>query len=143
MRRVLAVLACACAITWLAACSSESPATAGDYCHMVSQNLQQLNAPAIGDPATVDATSKLYRDISNAAPLAVKKEWQTMTSLVATAATVDPNNPASVRQVADMARQSQQAASTISDYTTRVCGVTIVTPTTTTIAPTTTSTTTP
>lgn len=141
MRRVVTVLVCA--ITPLAACSSESPATAGDYCHMVSQNLQQLNAPAIGDPTSVDATSKLYREITNAAPLAVQKEWQTMTSLVETAATVDPNNAASVQQVADMARQSQHAASTISDYTTRVCGVTIVTPTTTTIAPTTSTTTTP
>lgn len=143
MRRVVMALSGVAAIAAFTACSSEAPATAGDYCHLVSQNLQQLNAPTIGDPAGIDTTAKLYRDITAAAPLAVQKEWQTMTSLVETAGTVDPNNPASVQQVADMARQSQQAASTISDYTTRVCGVTIVTPTTTTIAPTTTSTSTP
>jgi hypothetical protein len=124
---LLAVAGC-CAVT---ACSSDAPPTAGQYCATVTSNLQQLNAPAIVDAAGIEATTQLYRTISSLAPLAVQKEWETMTSNVETAATVDPKDPASLQRVADGARSSQQAASTISDYTTKVCGVTIVTPTTT------------
>jgi hypothetical protein len=97
----------------------------------VASNLQQLNAPAIVDAAGIEATTQLYRTITSIAPLAVQREWETMTSNVETAATVDPKDPASLQRVADGARSSQQAASTIPDYTTKVCGVTIVTPTTT------------
>ena len=124
---LLAVTGC-CAVT---ACSSDAPPTAGQYCATVASSLQQLNAPAIVDAAGIEATTNLYRTITSIAPLAVQKEWETMTSNVQTAATVDPNDPASVQRVADMARSSQQAASRISDYTTKICGVTIVTPTTT------------
>jgi len=124
---LLAVAGC-CAVT---ACSSDAAPTAGQYCATVASSLQQLNAPAIVDAAGIEATTNLYRTITSIAPLAVQKEWETMTSNVQTAATVDPNDPASVQRVADMARSSQQAASTISDYTTKICGVTIVTPTTT------------
>jgi hypothetical protein len=124
---VLAVAGC-CAVT---ACSGKAPGTAGQYCATVTSSLQQLNAPAIVDAAGIEATTKLYRSITSIAPLAVQKEWETMTSNVETAATVDPTDPASVQRLADMTRSSQQAASTISDYTAKVCGVTIVTPTTT------------
>jgi hypothetical protein len=115
----------------MTACSSEAPATAGDYCATISSNLQQLNAPAIVDAAGIQATADMYRSITSIAPLAVQKEWETMTSNVEAAAAVDPNDPASVQRVADMARSSQQAASSISDYTSKICGVTIATPTTT------------
>jgi hypothetical protein len=124
---VLAVVA-GCAMT---ACSSDAPPTAGDYCATISSNLQELNAPSIVNAAGIQATSDLYRTITSVAPLAVQKEWQTMTSNVEAAAAVDPNDPASVQRIADMARSSQQAASSISDYTAKICGVTIVTPTTT------------
>ena len=130
MRNVvwIAVVAC-CAV---AACSSDNPpATDGQYCATVSANLDQLNAPAIADSTGIDQTAQLYRTITSIAPLAVQKEWQTMTSTVEAAAGVDPNDPASVQRIADMARSSQQAASSISDYTSKVCGLTIGTPTTT------------
>ena len=58
--------------------------------------------------AGIEATSKLYRSITSIAPLAVQKEWETMTSNVEAAATVDPTDPASVQKVADMTRSSQQ-----------------------------------
>lgn len=131
---MLAVVTC-----WpLIACGGgEPPATAGQYCATVSASLAQLTAPAIVDSAGIDATTELYRSITSIAPLAVQKEWQTMTSNVEVAATVDPNDPASVQRVADMARASQHAASSISDYTAKVCGVTLGTtiPPVTTIAP--------
>ena len=128
--RIVALLAVAgcCALT---GCAGKAPATAGDYCAMVTTNLTQLNAPAIVDAAGIQTTSDLYRSITSVAPLAVQKEWETMTSNIGAASTVDPNDPASVQRLTDMVRSSQHAASTISDYTTKICGVTIVTPTTT------------
>ncbi len=118
---MLAAAVTCCAVT---ACASDAPpATDGQYCATVSASLDQLTAPAIADTAAVEATSKLYRSITSIAPLAVQKEWETMTSNVEAAATVDPNDPASAQKVADMARSSQHAASAIIDYTSKVCGV--------------------
>lgn len=116
----------------VAACSSDTaPATDGQYCATINASLEQLNAPAVVDTAGIEATSKLYRSITSIAPLAVQKEWETMTSNIEAAATVDPNDPASLQHVADMARSSQHAATSISDYTSKLCGVAVGTPPTT------------
>jgi hypothetical protein len=124
---ILAVAACCC----FASCSSDAPpATDEQYCAAVSDNLEQLNAPNIVDAAGIEATSKLYRTITSIAPLAVQPEWATMTSNVEVAASIDLTDPASTQRVADMARSSQHAASAISDYTSRLCGVAIGTTTT-------------
>ena len=130
MRNVvtLAAVIC-CAVT---ACSSDAPpATDGQYCATVSASLAQLTAPAIVDSAGIEATSGLYHSITSIAPLAIQKEWETMASNIDVAATVDPSDPASVQKVADMSRSSQNAASAISDYTSKLCGVTLGLPTTT------------
>ncbi len=129
---MLAAAVTCCAVT---ACAGDTPpATDGQYSATVSASLDQLIAPAIADAAGVEATSKLYRSIASIAPLAVQKEWETMTSNVDAAAGVDPNDPASAQKVADMARSSQQAASAIIDYTSKLCGVTLGA-TTTTVPP--------
>lgn len=131
MRNVVVILAVVTS-SCVASCASDAPpATDGQYCATVSASLGQLNAPAIADSAGIEATAELYRSITAIAPLAVQKEWQTMTSNVEAAASVDPSNPESVQQIADMTRSSQHAASTISDYTSKLCGVTIGAPTTT------------
>ena len=115
----------------MAACSSDTPpATDAQYCATVSANLDQLNTPSIVDAAGIDATSNLYRSIASLAPLAVQTEWETMTSNLAAAAAADPKDPASMQKIADMARSSQHAATAIADYTAKVCGVTLATPTT-------------
>ena len=130
MRNVVLVVAVALGV--LTACSSDTPTTTdAQYCAAVSTNLDQLNAPSIVDPVGIDATSKLYQSITAVAPLAVQKEWETMTSVLAAAATADATDPASVQKIADMARSSQHAATAIADYTSKVCGVTLATPTTT------------
>jgi hypothetical protein len=130
VRNVVSLAAVACFA--LTACSSDTaPATDGKYCATVSASLEQLNAPAIADDAGIAETSTLYRTITSIAPLAVQKEWETMTSNVEAAAAVDPSDPASVQKIADMARSSQHAASAITDYTSKLCGVTLGVPTTT------------
>ena len=128
MRNVV-LIALACGV--VAACSSDTPpATDARYCAAISANLAQLNAPSIVDAAGIEATSTLYSSITSIAPLAVQKEWETMTSVLGVAATADPSDPAAVQRVADMARSSQHAATAIAEYTTKVCGVTLATPTT-------------
>ena len=130
MRNVVLIAALACGA--IASCSSDTPAaTDGQYCAAVTASLDQLNAPSIVDAVGVEATAKLYRSITSVAPLAVQKEWETMTSVLAAAAAVDPKDPAAGQKIANMARSSQHAATTIADYTTKVCGVTLATPTTT------------
>jgi hypothetical protein len=130
VRKVVIVVVVACC--GVSACSSDAPpATDGRYCATVSASLEQLNAPAIADSAGIEETSKLYRSITSLAPLAVQKEWETMTSNVEAAAAVDPSDPAAVQKIADMARSSQHAASSISDYTSKLCGVTLGVPPTT------------
>ncbi len=130
MRHVVMLVAVSCCA--LAACSSDNaPATDGQYCATVSANLEQLNAPAIVDSAGIEATAELYRSITSIAPLAVQKEWETMTSNIGVAATVDPNDAAALQRVADTARSSQHAASSISDYTSKLCGMAIGPPPTT------------
>jgi hypothetical protein len=129
--RIVVLLASATLFS-IAACSSDPPAsTNGQYCATVSANLEQINTPAIVNAADVESTANLYRTITSMAPLAVQKEWQTMTSNIEAAAAVDASDPASVQRVADMTRSSQQAAFAISDYTSKLCGVTLGTPTTT------------
>jgi len=128
----IAVLLASATLLSIAACSSDPPAgTNGKYCATVSANLGKINSPAIVDASDVASTTNLYRTITSVAPLAVQKEWATMTSNVEAAAAVNPADPASVQRVADMTRSSQQAAFAISDYTSKLCGVTIGTPTTT------------
>jgi len=127
------LIALACGV--IGSCSSDTPpATDAQYCAAISANLDQLNAPSIVDAAGIEATSTLYRSITDIAPLAVQKEWETVTSNVAAAAALDPNDPAAVQRIADMARSSQHAATAIADYTTKICGVTLATPTTTVAA---------
>ncbi|MEP7203129.1 MAG: hypothetical protein ABI894_10995 [Ilumatobacteraceae bacterium] len=135
MRNVVVMLAVA-TTAFTASCSSDTPpATDEQYCATISTNAQQLSAPAIVDSVGVEATAELYRSITAIAPLAVQSEWQTMTSTVEAAAAIDPSDPAAVQQMADMARSSQHAASTISDYTSKLCGIVIGAPTTTIVAP--------
>jgi hypothetical protein len=48
-----------------------------------------------------------------------------MIEAMETAATVDPNDPESVQEVADTARASEQSANRVIAYTQQRCGLTI------------------
>jgi hypothetical protein len=113
----------------LVACGDDaSVATDGQYCATINANAAQLAAPSIAAAADVDAAVALYRAIRDAAPLAVRKEWDVMVVDIETAATVVPSDPASMQRVADTARASQNAATAVADYTSKVCGVTLGAP---------------
>jgi hypothetical protein len=116
----------AVAMVGLAACGNDTPdRSEGNYCAQVSQHLAELNKPTIATQADIEATLKVWQGIADAAPLAVQAEWATMVANVATAGSVDPNDPASVQKVADSARASQPSADRVIDYTYRKCKVLI------------------
>lgn len=125
-------LACAVLLTAVGACSSDADRSETSYCTTVGASLVQLNGPAIATTADVDATLRLYRRVADSAPLAVEPEWEVLVASLATAATVDAADPASVQRAADTARAAQPAATRISSYTAERCGLQIGNPVATT-----------
>lgn len=122
----------------LAACGSDSAERSEvNYCTQVGKHLVDLNATAIATDSDVSRVLGAWRSVANAAPIAIEAEWSAMVRNVETAATVDPNDPASMQRVADTARESEPAANRVIAYTQRKCGVLIgsVAPTATTLAP--------
>jgi hypothetical protein len=139
---ILAFPAIALAIT---GCSDDpEPRSEGRYCTEVGNHLSALNSPTLAVPADIDAMLDEWRTVAGAAPIAIQQEWDTMMSAMETAATVDPNDTASVQLVADTARASEPAANRVIDYTFTKCNATIgaVTPVVT-VPPTSTPTTQP
>ena len=137
----LAPLLAACGVVAfaLAGCGGDDvERTEANYCSRVSAHASDLNSPALATDADVDRVVGSWRSVAAAAPLAIEPEWATMVVNVETAATVDPNDPASMQRVADTARASEQAANRVIVYTQQTCGVLIgnVAPTATTVAPT-------
>jgi hypothetical protein len=135
------LFACVALASMTYACSSDSQRSEAAYCTAVGRHLDQLNNPAITNEADTDATLGIYREVSNAAPLAVQPEWDTLVASLRTAATVTPGDPASVQLAADTAREAQPAATRISTYTAQRCRLQIgaavptTTPSASTIAP--------
>jgi hypothetical protein len=121
--------------TAIAACGgSADQRSEGRYCTEVGNHLTALNSPSIQTPADIDTTLAAWRTVAQSAPLAIQQEWDTMVKSMETAATVKPNDPASMQKVADTARASEPAANRVIDYTYQKCRVTIgkVTPVVTT-----------
>lgn len=113
----------------LAGCgSSTSQRTDENYCAAVSTHLDELNTPSISTPADVTRTLDLYRSIAKVAPLAVEQEWDVLTLAYETAATVVPNDQASMQTAADTIRASQKSATAIAVYTQRLCNAQIGAP---------------
>ena len=133
-KRALAALALS--IVGLAACGDDpTERSESNYCTQVGNHLSDLNSPVLTAPADIDRVIDSWRTVAKSAPLAVEAEWNTMVNNLETAATVDPNDPASMQRVADSARSSEPAANLILTYTRQKCGADIATatPTNTTV----------
>lgn len=133
-RRLVVAIALAATVA-LAACGDDAPErTEGAYCTEVGNRLTDLNSPVIATADDVEAVLASWREVAARAPLAVEDDWAVVIANMETAATVDPNDPESVQQMADAARQGEPAATRVIAYTYQLCGATIggVTPVTTT-----------
>ncbi len=127
MRKLL--LTSGVALLALAACSDKPQGSEATYCTEVGNARDELISPNIGTQADVDQAVVLYRALRDSAPLAIEAEWDTLVASVETAASVVPNDPASVQLAADTARASQQAATRVNEYTRQLCGVGFTDPT--------------
>jgi hypothetical protein len=134
-----ACVAAAIAVTLVACGSDDGPSgTAEGYCALIEANAAALDAPAIATQFDIDATLALYDAVVEAAPLAVRAEWETLGAALRTAAAVNPGDTASVQAAADAARAAEPAARLVADYTADTCGITLsIAPLPTTSAPTT------
>ena len=121
-----ALVLAAVAGSGLVACSNDaSQRTEAHYCTEVGNHLADLSAPTIATQADIDRVVTAWRTVSAPAPLAVQDEWEAVIVNLETAATVDPNDPASVQRVADTARATEQASNRVISYTQERCGATI------------------
>ncbi|MEO5724637.1 MAG: hypothetical protein ABIQ39_14975 [Ilumatobacteraceae bacterium] len=133
MRRTQSIWLSAAALTallaagGLTACGSSDSSARTDvaYCDAVHRNLAELNSPSIATAVDIDRTVKMYQAVASSAPLAVEKEWDILVLAYQTASTVVPGDPVSMQKAADTIRSSQPAATTVADYTSRLCGATI------------------
>lgn len=104
------------------ACGGDEARPADAYCDKVSANVPAIETPAMATPADVQATLTLYRDIADAAPVAVEPEWRTLVSMFETAATVIPSDAASMARMNDAALSGEPAYTKIKQYTATTCG---------------------
>lgn len=125
--RARAVVVGAVFVTAITACG-EAPRSAERYCGEVQTNLVAIATPNIATSDDITATLDAYRAVAEQAPAAIEPEWQVMISSLETAATVVPNDPASMARVTDAALSSQPAATRIQQYTQQTCGTAIGTP---------------
>ena len=121
----VAVFSFSAAVFAAVGCASNPDRSEGRYCTEVGNGLSALNKPAITTASDIAATLKVWRTVAGSAPIAIAAEWDTMVGAMATAATVNPNDPASMQRVADTARASEPAANRVIDYTYRKCNALI------------------
>jgi hypothetical protein len=120
----------------LAGCSGDEEINSTDaYCQLVDNHLPELTSPSIVDQGDVSAAVTLYRQLADAAPLAIEPEWRVMLASIETAAAADPDDPPSVEDAADAARESQVAANAVLAYTQQHCGLSLGVPGNTTVPP--------
>jgi hypothetical protein len=119
----------------LGACGGEDVDSAEDYCELVDGHLAELTTPTIEDAGDVDVTVGLYRQLADAAPLAIEPEWRVMVASMEAAAAADPADPPSVQAATDAARESQVSANAVIAYTQQQCGLTLGLPGNTTVPP--------
>lgn len=121
--RLLAVVATT--LTLVSACGEDDQRSESAYCGQISNHLADLNSPLIETSLDIGRVLAAWRAVANAAPVAIKPEWNTMVDAMETAITVDTEDPESLQKVADTARASELAGKRVVSYTQERCGITI------------------
>src|SRR4051812_19058166 len=106
MRRslVLAVVA----VAPLAACGPKSQPDAVHFCQQVQSEQAPLTS-GVGSEADIATTVSRYRELGKLAPVAIRQEWEALTSVVEQAATMDLSTPDAGTRLADLAYSSEPA----------------------------------
>lgn len=107
---------------------AEEGRTVAAYCDAVGQRLAMVVSPPLASSADIEVVLDAYRAIVASAPAAIEPEWSTLVTSLETAATVVPDDPASVATATDVALASTPAAIRIQQYTRDSCTIDIGTP---------------
>jgi hypothetical protein len=134
----------AIAVVALTGCRGTSR-TQAQFCDRLRTSAPVLTA-AIASPAVADTVVKEFEDLGKVTPLAVEDDWNALTDLVRTAATMDLADPEAQDALAAKVFASDAAAKNVLAYAKDRCGVDLsgaipdTTGTTSSTAPTTTPT---
>jgi hypothetical protein len=108
----------------LAGCGSDDDG-GGDtqrFCADVAANAAAIVAPPLTE-GDVDSTLDLYRDLADAAPIAIEEEWRDLLLNVETASTVVPDDPESVQRTVAVAYATERSAVAVKNWVLTNCGV--------------------
>ena len=137
LRFVAPVAAATVALAALVACGGSPERSSSRFCSELDQQLPGLEGP-VATQEDQDALVARYDELNEIAPLALEEDWQQLTDLIHTAATIVPTDPASVQRASDVAYATERAYRRIFEWVSANCGLTMPQPggiETTTIAP--------
>jgi hypothetical protein len=117
----IAVAMGALAVVALAGCGGTSR-TQAHFCDRLRTSAPVLTAP-IASPAAADVVVKQFVDLAKVTPLAIEDDWNALTDLVRTAATMDLGDPAAQDDLAAKVFATDTAAKSVLAYTKDRCGV--------------------
>ncbi len=112
------------ALAGLGACGSSPERSSSRFCTELDAQLPALEG--LSPTATqeeLDALVARFDDLNEIAPLALEEDWQQLTDLAHTAATVVPTDPASVQKVADQSYATERAYRRITEWVSANCGL--------------------
>lgn len=119
--RLLTVVALSClGMTGLAACSRDDTGAAA-FCAALKEELRTIKGK-VKDAADIDALVAVYEELDARTPLAIAEPWSALTELMRTAATVAPDDAASVQTVADAAYATERSARAVAEWVATTCG---------------------
>src|SRR5688500_1733326 len=117
LRFAAPVAATAVALAGLAGCGSSPERSSSRFCRELEAQLPALERISpTATPAEVDALVARFDELNEVTPLAVEEDWQQLTDLVHTAATVVPTDPESVQRMADESYASERAYRRIEEW---------------------------
>lgn len=105
----------------LSACADKKR-DATQFCRQLALELPGLRAP-LQSQSDVDQLIERYRRIGEVAPLAVSKDWNTLTALLEETARVDAGDAAQLEELAQSAYAKNTAAQQALTWTRDTCGV--------------------
>lgn len=108
----------------LAGCNRASDA--GDtaaFCADVEPNVEMIARPVIDSPQAIQAVIDLHRQLGDEAPLSIEADWTALVTNYETAATVNPNDPASVQRMYAQAYATEEAATSVHTWLAEHCGL--------------------
>jgi len=96
--------------------------TQAHFCDRLRRSAPVLTAP-VASPAAGRAVVQEFEDLAKVTPLAVEDDWNALTELVRTAATMDLGDPAAQNALADKVFATSAAAKAVLAYAQDRCGV--------------------